>query len=66
MPNLTIGPEALQQLSNHLAVILGFVEMMLLDIPEDSPLRNDLLDIRAAATDAAKLIGRESNRPRHS
>ncbi len=64
MPNLTLSDEDVHDLSNHLAVILGFVEVMLLDVPEHSPLRNDLLDIRAAATHAARLIGHEPNEPR--
>lgn len=50
------GP-AMHQLSNHLAVILGFVELILADTPPDHPRHEDLVEIRNAAVDAAKLIG---------
>ena len=50
------GP-ALHLLSNHLAVILGFVELILADTPPDNPRYEDLVEIRNAAVDAAKLIG---------
>jgi len=50
------GP-AMHQLSNYLAVILGFVELILADTPRDNPRYEDLLEIRNAAVDAAKLIG---------
>lgn len=47
----------MHQLSNHLAVILGFVELILADTPRDHPRYEDLVEIRNAAVDAAKLIG---------
>jgi hypothetical protein len=50
------GP-AVHQLSNYLAVILGFVELILADTPTDHPKHADLVEIRNAAVDAAKLIG---------
>ncbi len=45
-------------LSNHLSVILGFVEIVIADTPVDHPRRRDLLEIRDAAMAAAALIGR--------
>jgi hypothetical protein len=45
------------QMSNHLAVILGFVELILADTPEDDPHYADLIEVRNAAVEAAKLIG---------
>ena len=45
-------------LSNHLSVILGFVEIVIADTPADHPHRRDLLEIRDAALAAAALIGR--------
>lgn len=47
----------MHQLSNHLAVILGFVELILADTPPDNPRYEDLMEIRNAAVDAARLIG---------
>ena len=45
-------------LSNHLLVILGFVEILIADTQPDHPRRRDLLEIRDAAMAAAVLIGR--------
>ena len=50
------GP-AMHQMSNYLAVILGFVELILADTPEDHPHYADLVEVRNAAVEAAKLIG---------
>jgi hypothetical protein len=55
----TLDAEIVHGLSNHLAVILGFVEMVIGETAEDHPRRADLLEIRDAALAAAKLIGRE-------
>jgi hypothetical protein len=48
---------AVHQLSNYLSVILGFVELIIADTPTDHPKYADLIEIRNAAVDAAKLIG---------
>ena len=45
-------------LSNHLAVILGFIELVLAETKPDDPRRGDLVEIRDAAIEAAKIIGR--------
>jgi len=50
------GP-GMHQMSNYLAVILGFIELILADTPEDNPHYADLVEVRNAAVDAAKLIG---------
>jgi hypothetical protein len=50
------GP-AVHQLSNYLAVILGFVELIIADTPPDNPKYPDLIEIRDAAVEAARLIG---------
>jgi hypothetical protein len=47
----------MHQMSNYLAVILGFVELVLADTPENNPHYADLVEVRNAAVDAAKLIG---------
>lgn len=51
------GP-VLHALSNHLAVILGFIELVLAETSPDDPRRADLTEIRDAAVEAARLIGR--------
>jgi hypothetical protein len=50
------GP-SMHQMSNYLAVILGFVELILADTTEDDPHYADLVEVRNAAVDAAKLMG---------
>jgi hypothetical protein len=54
---ITLTPEHLHALSNHLAVILGFVELLLADTPEGTQPHADLLEIRTAALEAARMIG---------
>lgn len=50
---------AVHALSNHLAVILGFIELVLAETKPDDPRRTDLIEIRDAAVEAARIIGRE-------
>jgi hypothetical protein len=45
-------------LSNHLAVILGFIDLVLSQTQPDDPRHPDLIEIRNAAFEAARLIGR--------
>lgn len=54
----TLGPEELHALSNHFAVILGFVELLLAATSAAHPRHADLLEIRSAAVQAAQLLGR--------
>ena len=56
-PSTLDGP-AVHALSNHLAVILGFIELVLGETKPDDPRRADLIEIRDAALEAAKLLGR--------
>lgn len=51
------GP-ALHALSNQLAVILGFIELVLAETAADDPRRADFTEIRDAAREAARIIGR--------
>ncbi len=37
-------------------VILGFIELMLADVPPDDPHHSDLIEVRTAVVEAAKLI----------
>ena len=50
-------------LSNHLAVIIGFIELMIADAEPGQPHFNDLLEIRASAVAAANLLGKTTSPP---
>jgi hypothetical protein len=54
----SLDTSAVHALSNHLAVILGFIELVLSETPDDDPRWHDLTEIRDAALEAAKIIGR--------
>jgi hypothetical protein len=58
--SITIDAAGVHLLSNHLAVILGFVELLLADAPANDPRRADLLEVRAATIAAANLIGKQT------
>ena len=57
-PPSALSGAAIHSLSNHLAVILGFVELVLSETTADDPRRQDLVEIRDAAMEAARIIGR--------
>ena len=61
--SITLDPEAVHRLSNHLMVILGFIELMLADTPPDDPHRDDLFEVRSAVVAAVKLIGQSDRTP---
>jgi hypothetical protein len=61
-----IDGTAVHALSNHLAVILGFIELVLAETKPDDPRRADLTEIRDAAVEAAKIIGRPIENSKHS
>ncbi len=54
--SITLDADAIHLLSNQLAVIVGFVELMLSEAVPGDPHFNDLVEIRAAAVAAANLI----------
>lgn len=56
--SITLDARDVHHLSNHLAVIIGFIELMIADATPGHPHYNDLLEIRAAAIAAANLIGK--------
>jgi hypothetical protein len=45
-------------LSNHLAVIIGFIELVIADATPGERHYDDLLQVRAAAVAAANVIGK--------
>lgn len=52
----SLDSEAIHTLSNHLGVILGFVDLVLEDTPDDDRRRGDLLEIKQAAAAAVALL----------
>jgi hypothetical protein len=56
--SVTLDAGDVHLLSNHLAVIIGFVELMITDANPADPHYSDLLEVRAAAIAAANLIGK--------
>jgi len=60
--SITLDEDAIHLLSNHLAVIVGFVELMLAEAVPGDPHFNDLVEIRAAAVAATNLIGKTIRR----
>jgi hypothetical protein len=57
-PHATLDSKAVHALSNHLAVILGFIELVLSETKPDDPRHDDLVEIRDAAIEAAGILGR--------
>jgi signal transduction histidine kinase len=53
-----LDADAVHTLSNHLAVILGFVELVLADTGPDDPRHADLVEIRGAAHECARIVNR--------
>lgn len=52
----TLDAQTMHVLSNHLGVILGFVDLVLADTSQADPRRRDLLEIREAAAAAVALL----------
>jgi len=50
------APDPVHSFKNHLAVVVGFSELVLSELPEDSPHRQDVMEILKAAQDALALL----------
>lgn len=50
------APKLAHALRNHLAIILGFTELLLQDAGEDDPRRADYQEIHEAAAAALRLL----------
>jgi hypothetical protein len=61
--SVILEPEVIHLLSNHLSVIVGFIELMIAEAPPNAPNFNDLALVRAAAMAAADLIDRATPLP---
>jgi hypothetical protein len=51
MTDMTTG-DVIHRLKNHIAIIVGFCELVVGDTPDTDPRRADLLEIQKAAHDA--------------
>jgi hypothetical protein len=58
-----LDPSAVHALSNHLAVILGFIELVLSETAPNDPRRGDLEEIRQAAHECAQIVSRSHDDP---
>lgn len=50
------GPEFEHALCNQVAIVVGYCELLLGELPPDSPLRADLEEIHKAANTAMKML----------
>ena len=48
--------DVIHQLKNHIAIIVGFCDLLLTEIPEDDRRRADFLHIHKAGRDAMALL----------
>jgi hypothetical protein len=48
--------EVIHRLKNHIAIIVGFCDLLLAEVPDDDPRRADLLEVHKAGRDAMALI----------
>ncbi|MGE0394266.1 MAG: hypothetical protein AB7I25_09375 [Vicinamibacterales bacterium] len=58
----TLDGETVHQLGNQLGIVLGFVEILLLECSEDHPHRPELVEIRSAAAKATALLAKATPR----
>ncbi len=55
-PEPTKDPDVIHRLKNHLAIIVGFCDLLLADFPSEDPRRRDLLEVSKAARDAMAMM----------
>lgn len=55
---LLLDGKTFHQLGNQLSIVLGFVEILLMECTADHPNYSELTEIRSAATQAAALLAR--------
>lgn len=57
----TLDHESEHTLKNHLAIILGYCELLLGETPPDDPRHGDLLEMQRAANAVLMMFDRESS-----
>jgi hypothetical protein len=63
-PGLGNESPLVHQLKNHLAIVIGFCDLLLGDLPQDDPKRVDIQEMRKAGQAALDLIPELSARMR--
>jgi two-component sensor histidine kinase len=48
--------QLVHQLKNHLAIIVGFCDLLISETPDEDPRKADLLDVQKAARDAMAVM----------
>jgi hypothetical protein len=48
--------EVIHRLKNHLAIIVGFADLVIAESAEDDPHRTDLMELQTAARDAMAMM----------
>ncbi len=55
--------DLVHEFKNHLSVIVGFCDLLLREIPDDDPRRDDILQMHKAGHDAIALLPRLTRMP---
>lgn len=50
------GPEFEHTLCNQVGIVVGYCELLLDEVPADSPLRADLVEMHKAAVTAMRML----------
>lgn len=50
-------------LRNQVAIVVGYCELLLHEVPPESPLHTDLVEMHKAAVTAMELLGSEGPKP---
>lgn len=59
---MTLDNEQEHALKNHMAIILGYCELMMADTPPDDPRHGDILEMHRAATAVLALVTQDPSR----
>lgn len=56
MIETTKNGDVIHRLKNHIAIIVGFCDLLLAEVPEDDPHRADIVEVHKAGRDAMALM----------
>jgi hypothetical protein len=56
MDEPTTGTDVIHRLKNHIAIIVGFCDLLLAEVPEGDPHRADILEVHKAGREAMALM----------
>ena len=57
--------DVIHRLKNHIAIIVGFVELLISECADNDPRRADLLEVQKAAHEAMAVMPEVSRRAEH-